>query len=119
MEENLNRFISARILNLIADRELTAYQIMKALKIPSATFYSCMNSERDWSLNNLVNISNYFGVTLDYLIKGHPEQKFKTQNKEGTNTKEVYELLTELTQVKEELSEYKKKLDKISKLSEK
>ncbi|MCC7004406.1 helix-turn-helix transcriptional regulator [Candidatus Nomurabacteria bacterium] len=79
MDTSINRPISARILNLIVDKELKAAQIIKELKIPKATYYRCMNSEREWSVGNLIKISDYFSVTLDYLIKGPPEQKFKTE----------------------------------------
>lgn len=79
MVDKRNRDISARILNLIADNEMTAYQAMKQLNLTSAVFYNCMNSKRSWSIENLIKISDRFHVTLDYLIKGHPEQKFKTE----------------------------------------
>lgn len=75
-----NREISARILMLIADNELTSYQVMKELKLSSAVFYNCMNSKRSWSIENLIKVSDRFNVTLDYLIRGHPEQKYKTES---------------------------------------
>lgn len=95
MVNKRNREISARILNLIADNELTAYQIMKDLRLSSSVFYNCMNSKRSWSIENLIKVADRFGITLDYLIKGYPEQKFKTdkmiQEKESLE-KQIAEL---------------------------
>ena len=89
----LNRKISSRIVNLIADKEVVPSHIMKELAIPSATFYNCMNSKREWSTDNLIKIAEYFKVTLDYLITGNMQN----------NEQRVYALEKENELLKQQL----------------
>ncbi|MCS7052839.1 MAG: helix-turn-helix domain-containing protein [Ignavibacterium sp.] len=71
LERLLNRQISFRLQKLIDDKNVTAYSVMKDLKLKKSTFYMCLQGERNWSINNLLKLSDYFNVSIDFLLRGY------------------------------------------------
>jgi len=117
LERILNRQISKRVNELIAQKGITPYQLMVDLEIPKATFYNCINSERDWSIDNLIKISNYFNVSLDWLINGEErtrspneyEDKIKQLEEENRLLRDRISQISQLTQAIEEIKKRKGK----------
>lgn len=104
MENNFkkkNEEISSRIMQEIDKRGLTAYQVWNACKIPSGSFYKMLNAESEWRLEWLMKIAEFFGVSLDYLINGPPDEQgeIKTTREEMLE-KENRALKEELAKVR-------------------
>lgn len=96
LQRILNRHISGKIVKLIEDRRLTAYQLMMDLQINKSTFYRCLNGERDWSIENLIKIADYFHVSLDFLIRidpVEPDKRVKQLEEEKQELQEENERL--------------------------
>lgn len=102
-DRKLNKEISSRILLGIAEKKIEAAQVMKELNIPSSSFYNSMNSVRDWTIDNLIAIAEYFDWNLDYLIKG-----VKT-NETGAHVvkEDIYKLKAENLALQEEVEKYR------------
>lgn len=76
-----NRQVSSRLQIFLKERNITAYALMKELGINKSTFYMCLQGERDWNIDNLIKIADYFNVSIDYLIRGD-ESKSKSPDEE-------------------------------------
>jgi len=70
LERIWNRQISSRILTLIDRKNISAYSVMKDLGLKKSTFYMCLQGERNWSIDYLLKLSDYFNITVDYLLRG-------------------------------------------------
>ena len=106
----INRQISARILVLLTDNEVTGYALMKDLGIPKATFYNCMNSEREWSIENIVKIAEYFKVSVDYLLKGPITDQNGTHLLNKQRMEDLVYTIEKLDQEKQTLEEENERL---------
>lgn len=62
--------ISKRISELIEANETTAYKLIKDIGVPRASFYKMIKNESEWKLDYITKIADYFGISLDYLVKG-------------------------------------------------
>jgi len=116
LDRILNRQISKRINELINEIGITQYQLMKDLEIPKASFYNCMNSERDWSIGNLIKIAHYFNVSLDYLIDGEEkarppdsDNRIKELEEENRLLRDRISQISNLTQAIEKLKKRRRK----------
>lgn len=109
VENNINKPISERISKLMEHNNATGYRIIKDSKIPSASFYKCMNDESEWKVEHLLRIAEYFHVSLDYLIKGESTDitELKEENKKLEEEKQqLYIEVTRLHKVAEAVREY-------------
>ncbi len=70
MENKLNKAISARIVELMERRNLTAYAVLKEVQIPKASFYKCIENQSEWKIDHLIQISKLFDASLNWLISG-------------------------------------------------
>ena len=62
--------IGARITKLRIDRGLTQEKLAEELHISAAHFQRAETAKRNFSLDLLVDIAEYFEVSLDYLVLG-------------------------------------------------
>lgn len=119
LERIWHRQISLRLSNLLKDRNITAYSLIKETGINKSTLYMCLQGERDWSIDNLIKISNYLDVDIDYLIKGEESKARPPDGKYEARIKELEEenrllhdrlsQISQLTQAVEEMKNRKRK----------
>lgn len=119
LERIWHRQISLRLNNILKERNITAYSLIKEIGINKSTFYMCLQGERDWSIDNLIKISNYLNVDIDYLIKGEegkarpPDSKYEDRIKEleeeNRLLRDRISQISNLTQAVEELKKRKRK----------
>lgn len=63
--------ISERILLLLEENKITAYEVAKNLELSESTFSKWKKQPTSGiSIEAIVKIADYFGVTCDYLIRG-------------------------------------------------
>ncbi|GMU99345.1 MAG: hypothetical protein AMXMBFR51_20800 [Ignavibacteriota bacterium] len=100
-----NRQVSSRIQKFLEERNITAYSLMKELGINKSTFYMCLQGERDWNIDNLIKIADYFDISLDYLIRGDEskpkspdEEKIRQLEEENYRLRDIISRITALTQ---------------------
>lgn len=105
LERIWNRQVSSRLQEILSERDITAYALMKELGINKSTFYMCLQGERDWSIENLIKIADYFNVSIDYLIRGDKEkprlpdeEKIKQLEEENRHLRDSISQITALTQ---------------------
>lgn len=72
--------ISERILLLLEENKITAYEVAKNLELSESTFSKWKKQPTSGiSIEAIVKIADYFGVTCDYLIRGVDDVSEKTR----------------------------------------
>ena len=56
------------------ERGVSGEMLGKAIKVSKYTIYNWEAGRRDPGLNDLVAIADYFGVSIDYLIRGEEKE---------------------------------------------
>ncbi|HCT63895.1 MAG TPA: XRE family transcriptional regulator [Lachnospiraceae bacterium] len=97
---------------LLKEKGVTAYKVGKETGITPSTFTHWKNGEYEPKLDKLQKISDYFGVTVEYLMTG--EEK-NCDNVSGTDeftakNEEEKELLVLCRQTEDMPPEYKEKM---------
>jgi len=72
--------ISDRIKILLKNRDITPYRLCTDTGIDSGTFSKSIRTPNRWKSQHMVKMSEYFKISLDWLMKG--EGSLKTQQKE-------------------------------------
>lgn len=62
--------ITKRVLGLMEKKKVTQYRMCKDLGIPSSTVTAIRQGKANWSIDHVVMMSDYFGVTVGMLIYG-------------------------------------------------
>ena len=57
---------------LLKQRNLSALALAKAIEVPKSIVYEWKNGQREPSIDNLLKLADFFGVSLEYLT-GRPE----------------------------------------------
>lgn len=116
LERIWNRQVSSRLQMILEKRNITAYALMKEVGINKSTFYMCLQGERDWNIDNLIKISDYLNVSIDYLIRGDTkkargpdEEKIKQLEEENRRLRDSISQITALTQAVEIKKKIKRK----------
>lgn len=63
--------ISDRIKKLMDSINIKAYKVCKDTDIPEGTFSRSIKTPETWKLQHLEKLSEYFMVSLDYLVTGN------------------------------------------------
>lgn len=81
MEKSDISGIRVRLQFLLDEKNITVYKLAKDIEINDSVIYDFLqeNNNRNLSLDMLRKISNYFKVSLFWLIKGY---SFKERNKD-------------------------------------
>ena len=81
MEKSDISGIKVRLQFLLDEKNITVYKLAKDIEINDSVIYDFLqeNNHRNLSLDMLGKISNYFEVSLFWLIKGY---SFKERNKD-------------------------------------
>lgn len=95
-----NETISDRILELMEAKGIKAYKVCKDTKIPEGTFSRSIKTPDTWKLQHLEKISEYFMVSLDYLVTGN------TKYIDDKIRNELYELMQEVIALRETVATY-------------
>ena len=70
------RYRSSEIFDtLLEDNDVTMYKVSKDTGVPQATLSEWRTGSHEPRTDTLVKVADYFGVTLDYLIKGETNGK--------------------------------------------
>ena len=72
-----------RLKEIRKERKITAKQLAKVLNVSESTISLYENGKREPDLKTLLNIAEYFNVSVDYLI-GKTEEKEKNTKEMGT-----------------------------------
>ncbi len=59
---------------LLKTHRINAMTLSKAIAVPKSIVYEWVHGKREPSMDNLLKLSDYFGVSLDYLT-GRPEKR--------------------------------------------
>lgn len=70
---------------LMDQNNITPYRLAKETGITQATFSRWKTGKVSPSIETLQAISDYFGVTVDYLLGSEPNKKTATNNGDGNN----------------------------------
>ncbi len=60
--------------HLLSKRRISALALAKAIRVPKSIVYEWKNGQREPSMDNLLKVADYFGVSLEYLT-GRPETR--------------------------------------------
>lgn len=101
-----NRLRELRIKNNISQKKLAT-----DLNVGESTISMWENNQREMDYKTLLKVSNYFGVTIDYLLKDRPSDSISLDEFEIAFHGEVRDLTPE---AKEKILEYARLL-KLSK----
>ncbi len=78
--------IRERIVLAVSKKEITLKKLIEDCDLNEQSFYRYMNGGREWTVDYLITIANYYDMDLDYLIRGHrPDDK-------GPPTKDIEKL---------------------------
>ncbi len=106
--------ITQRVFELMKKHNVTGYKLMKDLNIPEGTISQIKKGKFNFTIEQLIKISDYFNVSLDWLCKGIEESNSdKIKIKELTEKNFLYE--SALKKYDNEIMVF----DKIKKLIEK
>lgn len=73
--------INERVFSLMKERKISGYKLMKNLSIPEGTISQARHNKAGFTVVQLLKISEYFNVSLDYIITGNDYDSEKTQDK--------------------------------------
>lgn len=74
--------ITDRIAELCQGKQISLFKLRAELNIPKSSFYEMYNRQSEWRLEYLVRISEYFEVSLDWLIKGKTPDRIEIKKLE-------------------------------------
>lgn len=67
--------LQGRVRGLCAERHVTAEKIAPSLNLVAASFINKKNGNRKFTVNELVRLADFFGVSVDYLLGREEAQK--------------------------------------------
>lgn len=70
------------------EKGITAYRLCKDCNIPNSTYYKIKNKETDFSVIQIIRISQYLNATLEYLLLG--KDFAEESRKELISGKKIY-----------------------------
>lgn len=62
--------VNERILRLLEAKSMTRYKLSQVINLSQASISENLSEKSKWSVESLMKIANYFGVTIDWLIAG-------------------------------------------------
>lgn len=71
---------------------MTAYRLIKDIGIPRASFYKMIKNESEWKVDCITKIADYFGISLDHLVKGPDEGDLKRDRLHSENNIRIKKL---------------------------
>ncbi len=70
-----------RIRNLREDHDLKQIDLAKLLKVSQAQYSRIENGENDITLDSLIRLAKFYGVSTDYILGLTNEKKGQTKSK--------------------------------------
>ena len=75
MERTEHNELLERIHTLMKEKGITEQQFCDAIRVNKSTYYRWRSGKMSISVPTIKRISEYFGVSIDYLLKGGNETK--------------------------------------------
>lgn len=107
----LKNDLIGRIEKLLKNHNITKYKVCKDCKISESQFSQVINKypKRNFTVEQYIKLSDYFNVSLDWLILGHYKKH---------DSQKIALLNQELLKYKNEVNTYKKYREIIIQISE-
>lgn len=67
--------IKSILKKLLHEHDITAAQLARACKIPPQTINNWLSGQEPRNLNQIKDVADYFGISVDYLVYGQQEDK--------------------------------------------